>query len=135
VNEPTITTYVEYFYPGSFYPETSAVAVTSREPERVAAEAPEAAFAFRFFDRASLTVSVGRKDVQLRSDRLNESGRYYIDAEDLTMADVAALPGDHKILLANMRSNGWEPVVRCRTGNFQPREAGDVLIRSTASHA
>jgi hypothetical protein len=135
MTEPTITTYVEYLYPGSFYPETTARAVTTRNPERVAAEAPEGVFAFRYFDRASVTARIGGRDVKLRSGSLNQSGRYYIDAEELTMTDVAALPGDHSVLLSNMRSNGWDPILRCRTGNFQPLETGDALVSSAPSHA
>lgn len=53
--------------------------------------------------------------------------RIYI-GESLTTEDVERLPGDHSILLSNMRGNDWERVVRTRRGNFQPVEPGDVVI-------
>lgn len=128
--EPTITTYVEYLYPGSFFSEESAHPVPARDPARIAREAPDGVFAFRFYDIATTTVTVGGQDVATRSSALNATGRYYIDAEKLTYADVEALPGDHRILLSNMRGNGWDPILRCRPGNFQPLENCDVIISS-----
>lgn len=126
----TVTTYVEYLSPGSFVSEESAVPVTGRDPARIAREAPASVFAFRFYDIATTTVTVSGKQVETKSGAINATARYYIDAEKLTAADVEALPGDHKILLSNMRGNGWDPILRCRTGNFQPLEDGDVVISS-----
>jgi hypothetical protein len=127
---PDITTYVEYLHPGSFYPEDTTAVVTERDPARVAREAAADVFAFRFYDVARTVVTIDGEDVTLRSGAVRSSGLYYIDAEQLTSADVAALPGDHSILLANMRGNGWDPILRCRTGNFRPLEDGDVIIGS-----
>lgn len=126
----TVTTYVEYLYPGAFFSEESATPVTGRDPARIAREASASVFAFRFYDIATTTVTVGGEQVETRSGAINATARYYIDAEKLTAAAVEALPGDHKILLSNMRGNGWDPILRCRTGNFQPLEDGDVVISS-----
>jgi hypothetical protein len=127
---PVITTYVEYLHPGAFFPEESSRAVPERDPGRIARESPDDAFAFRFYDVVTMTVTVGREQVELRGKAIHATGRYYIDAEKLTPADVEALPGDHAILLSNMRGNGWGVILRCRTGNFQPLEAGDVIVSS-----
>jgi hypothetical protein len=127
---PTVTTYVEYLYPGTFFSEESAHPVAERNPQRIAREAPPGVFAFRLYDIATTTVHVGGQQVVTRSGALNATGRFYIDAEKLTYADVEALPGDHRILLANMRGNGWDPILRCRTGNFQPLEPGDEIVSS-----
>jgi hypothetical protein len=127
----TVTTYVEYLYPGIVMSETSARPVTGRDPARAAREAPDGVFAFRFFDKASVTADVGGEGVLLDSRPIRESGRYYIDAEKLSAEDVAALPGDHKILLSNMHSNGWAFVLRCCTGNFQPFNDGDSIVTVT----
>jgi hypothetical protein len=124
------TTYVEYLYPGSFFPEESRRPVTERDPATIAREAAPGAFAFRFYDIVTTTVTTNGPAIELRRGAVNPTGRYYIDAEKLTAADVEALPGDHRVLLANMRGNGWDPILRCRTGNFQPLEDGDVLITS-----
>src|SRR5262249_9742468 len=99
----TTTTYVRYLLPGAFFPEESVREVADRGPQEAARNAPDGAFAFAFHDRMSTTAD----GVTLRSDPLNVSGRYYINAEPLTAGDVAALPGNHSILLANMRGNRW----------------------------
>jgi hypothetical protein len=49
--------------------------------------------------------------------------------EEFTAEQVEQLPGDHRTLLANMRGNGWDRVVRTRRGNWQPVESGDVVIQ------
>jgi hypothetical protein len=130
--EPVVvTTYVQYLYPGTFFPESSVLPVVTRDPQREARQAPESVFAFTYFDRAATEIvinGVGR--VTLRSGDFRRTGRYYIDAEQFTPAAVEALPGDHKILASNMRGNGYEFVLRCRTGNWQPLENGDVLVSS-----
>jgi len=130
MTDPVTTTYVRYLYPGSFFPEESVREVTGRDPERTAREADPAVFAFEFFDRVKMAVVASGEEVEVGSGAIRKSGLYYIDAEPMTSADVAALPGDHSILLSNMRSNGWDPVLRCRTGNFRPLEEGDTVISS-----
>ena len=124
----TTTTYVRYLLPGVFMPEEAVREVGDRDPQRAAREAPENAFAFTFYDVVITTAEIGGKTLTLRSDPLNATGRYYIDPEVLNAADVEALPGDHRILLTNMRGNHWTTILRCRTGNFQPLEDGDTII-------
>ena len=126
-----VKTYLTCLSPGSFYPEDSTGEVTGRDPGKTAREVSSDVFAFRYHDIAATTVTIDGEDgedVTLRSRALRKSPLYYIDAEELTAADVEALPGDHKILLANMRGNGWDVILRCRTGNFRPKEPGDVVI-------
>lgn len=52
--------------------------------------------------------------------------------QEYTAEQVEQLPGDHDILLANMRGNGWAKVVRTRCGNWQPVEVGDVVMTPTS---
>lgn len=130
ITEPVTTTYVEYLYPGAFFPEDARAEVTGRDWETIARSAGQSVFAFRFYDVMSAVATIGDLTVTLRSCEVNASGWYYIDAVRFTAADVAALPGDRSILLDNMRGNGWAEVVRCRTGNFRPLEDGDVLVTS-----
>lgn len=138
----TITkTYVRYFMPGAFVSEEGTREVPERNPYQIARELPADVFAFEFFDKLVTTVKDGDEEVQLASGERNRSGRFYIDAEKLTASDIASaaavevLPGDRRrVLLSNMRSNGWDVMLRCRTGNFQPMQAGDSIItlRETA---
>jgi hypothetical protein len=130
--EATKTTYVAYLHPGSFLLEESVKPVDARNPQQQANDAPESAFAFFYFDIVSATVSVQGEPIGTSSDRLNISKTYYIDAKLLTSDEVAALPGDHNILLSNMRCNGWDPIVLCRTGNFQPFAENDHELLTTS---
>jgi len=50
-----------------------------------------------------------------------------LTADDITRMAVDDGP-DYSILLANMRGNGWDRVVRTNRGNFQPVEPGDVVL-------
>jgi hypothetical protein len=126
--KPAVTTYVRYLYPGAFFSEDSAHAVSGRDPARVAREAPDGVFAFELYDVAAMTVTIGGEQVEMKSRVLHKTGRYYINAEKLTAADVEALPGDHRVLADNMRCNGWDIMLRCRTGNYQPLQEGDEVV-------
>lgn len=121
-------THVVYEHPGSFFAEESGRVVDHRDPQRAADSAPETAFAFTFHEIVTSTVVVDGEEVVTRSKPLNVSGRYYLGGELLTYAQVEALDGDHRILLSNMRGNGWDPIIRCRFGNFQPFRDGDKIV-------
>jgi hypothetical protein len=127
-------TYVRYFMPGAFVSEEGTREVPERNPYQIARDLPSGAFAFEFFDKLVTTAEESGQEVTLASSERNKSGRFYIDAERLTATDIEALPGDHRILLDNMRGNHWPAVLRCRTGNFQPMQDGDSIItlRETA---
>jgi hypothetical protein len=126
----TTTTYVTYLYPGTFFAEESKRAVDRRDPQRTARGADPSVFAFTFHDEVTTTAVVDGQEVTLSSKAINKSGRYYIDAQPFTAAQVAALPGDHEIVLSNMRANGWDPILKCRTGNWQPLEPGDEIVHA-----
>lgn len=128
--DPKVTTYVTYLHPGVFVPEESMRQVDGRDPAQVAREAPDSAFAFSFHDIAETVVYADSEPVTCKSRPLRKSPLYYIDAGKLGIADVEALPGDHDILLSNMRCNHWDVILRCRTGNFRPLESGDIVIDS-----
>ena len=98
-SEATTTTYVAYMHPGTFFSEESIKPVDERNPQQQASDAPDSAFAFFYFDVVTTIVIVGGERIETSSGR-------------------------HNILLSNMRDNGWDPIVRCRTGNFQPFETG-----------
>lgn len=125
------TTYVAYMTPGSFVPESTSRQVKDRNSERDLQDAPEAAFAFFYYDIITTVVNAGGERVETTSGRRNISGRYYIDAEQMDLDAVKALPGDHSILIGNMEANGWDPVLRCRTGNYQPLQEGDTLLTTS----
>lgn len=126
----TTTTYVTYLMPGIMLSEETRRPVLHRDPRQAAIDAPSGAFAFTFHDQVTATTVVDGQEIPLSSRALNQSKRFYIDAEKLTAADIQAMEGDHRILLANMLGNHWAIMLRCRTGNYQPLEDGDQLVTS-----
>lgn len=120
----TIQTFVTYLLPGAFVAEETSRPVESRSVEEAVREAPEHAYAFTFWERLE-TEHAGEKLIGRPRDR---SKRYYLGGEVMTVEDVRGLDGDFRTLIANMESNRWYQVIRCRTGNFQPFKDGDRLI-------
>lgn len=118
-----------YYYPGSFFAEdmskellgaTLADAMDARPDDRwFAVEIKRTPIkAFRADDGEERVLS-GGEPVKV--------GKWYV-GEEFTAEEVEALDGDHKILVSNMRGNGWPTVCRTRCGNWQPVEEGDVVL-------
>jgi hypothetical protein len=122
--------YVTYYFPGILFPEESSKPVAVRNAQAAARSAPEGAFAFTFHDTVVTSTMVDGRAVTLSSKPMNKTGRYYIDAQPFTAGEVAALPGDHEILLSNMRASRWDTMLRCRAGNWQPLEPGDDIVHA-----
>ena len=127
----TIITYVTYLIPGSFFPEESTVTVESRDPVSALSKAPRASFAFYFYEVVHSIVDFGGEAIDTASGRRNVSGRYYINAQLYIKEQVMALDGDHGTLIGDMERNGWDVLVLCRTGNWQPLTDRDQLLMST----
>ena len=120
-------TYVELFYPGTLFAENERHLVKKRDANGIAKKYP-GAFSFQFYDLTSKPVNVDGVERIVAGHRKKVSPKYYPGGTILTAEDVKSMAGDHKILLSNMVGNGWERIVRCRTGNFQPFEKGDVVL-------
>lgn len=122
--------YVRYYYPGVITSETTRAGVPDRDPKREADNAPAPAFAFSYYTVVSALVAHGNSgsELLLESPEIEQSPMYYINARSLSAEDVSRLPGDHTILLDNMRANGWKQVWHCRRGGFHRRREDDVLI-------
>lgn len=118
-----------YYYPGAFFSED-----TTRD---ITAPTLAAAIDARPDDRW-FAVEVKRTPVKVfRSDDGDERvlsdgkpvkvAKWYV-GEEFTAEEVEAMGDDHRILFSNMRGNGWPTVCRTRAGNWQPVEAGDVVL-------
>lgn len=128
----TTTTYVAYLLPGALFSEESTREVTERNPEEDIKQAPEYAFTFFYFDIVRTSVKVGDEQVSASSSRRNISNRYYIDAEVFDIEGVKALEGDYDSLIRQMEGDdGYDQLVRCRTGNWQPLHEQDVLLTTS----
>jgi len=110
-------------YPGSFMSEEGAsVQVERGTPQAVLPKMPDDGrwFGVRLQARTWVRWTDDEGNEKWLPDGAPAGRRYIYIGEMLDAADVKALPGDHEILLSNMRGNRWDHVVRTRRGNFQP---------------
>jgi hypothetical protein len=119
-------------YPGSFFPENGRpVEIPDADPEtaRAAVGDDEAWFALDVRTTTQKRWTDGDGEEMWRTAAELSRYRIYL-GEVLTADDIERLDDghDYSILLANMRGNGWERVVRTRRGNFQPVEPVDVVL-------
>ena len=116
--------YIEFFYPGSFVSESSTQEVADRTPP---AELPKGAYGYRFFARSEVT----QDGETLRGQPKDHSSMTYY-GEAMTLEEVKALTpsSDYRILVSNMKCNGWGRVVRTIRGQFMPLNDGDVVVTS-----
>jgi hypothetical protein len=121
-------TYVKIYYPGILFSEDEVVEVDHRDGEKIAKKYKNA-YAFRFYDQAREDVVIDGCTQTVFGEERNSGKTCYPGGEVLTLADVKRLPGDYKILIGNMKCNGYKKVVRSRLGNFQPfDDAKDEIV-------
>lgn len=115
--------FVEFQYPGSFFPETEVKEVANRNEEEL--EIPKRAFGYFFYDQEIIETETDR----LVGKRQNISPRTLI-GEIKTLDQIRALEpkSTYSILVSNMECNGWNSVCLCRTGNYQPIQGGERVI-------
>ena len=122
-------TFVEILYPGVIFSETETKEIPARDLPKVVGWLPKGAYAFRFFDQVVGTVQIDGDTQEIRGKRKNISGSYYPGLTRVLNAEqVAALGGNHSILLSNMHSNHYEKVIQTRCGNFVPFNENDEVI-------
>lgn len=128
-SSPIKTRYrARYSIPGSFFSEHQVKDLDAYSVKEAIQKAPKSAFGFTIYE-VEEPPDLG-PDFTVTSKAKNESAMHYLDGDILSIQAVEELPGDHKILVSNMKGNEWDFVVRCRTGNFQPFKDGDVLVAS-----
>lgn len=121
-------------YPGSLYPEPgSTVAITYAEPATALAAVEDDGRWFCIEVRTEIQKlwADGAGGEMWVTEGDTPSYRIYV-GEQVTVADIESWPDaeDYRILLSNMRGNGWDPIVRTRRGNFQPINPEDVVVSS-----
>lgn len=120
-----IVKYVLFKFPGSFFSEEFVVRLGEQERE---VPVPEGCFGYQTYKRREL-MEGGQL---LAGSPWDHSPMTYF-GEALTLDQVRALPGDHRILVSNMEGNRYASVVRTVRGNWQPLEKGDVVLPSAPS--
>lgn len=111
--------YVEFVYPGIIVSESSSREIESREAP---VEMPAGAFGYRFFDR----VEQDAGEETLYGKPKNRSAWHY-QGEIWTVDRVKAELPNERILISNMRGNGYDRVVKTRSGQFIPLEPEDQV--------
>ena len=119
--------YAEYYLPGILMSESTTQKLEKRDSQEAARAAPEDAFGFRLFELP--TVPRSTREYEIVPKRKRVSKMYYIDATLHSLAEVESWGDEYQVLASNMRVNKWDTVVKCRTGNFQPFESGDTVVK------
>lgn len=130
----TRTHRIEAESPGTFFSEESGHDVAEGTIEAALAVLPKSAFRFRFYDALRSEVDVEGEPQVVRKTE-NPSAWHYVGGEILTARGVAMMeevPGEHGILLSNMRANGWDRVILTPKGNWHPWEEGFVYVPEPA---
>ena len=123
--------YVTFLSPGTFLHEESTKEIPEWNVEAATTMAREITarynatpFAFQFSTRE-------RGDGDFDSKQTKKSGRYFLGGKIETVADVEARNDpDERILLSNMKRNGWDRIV-VNTNSFmitQPLNADDTVL-------
>lgn len=121
-----VVRYVEFLVPGSLYPNQvtqPASEVLKDDGDVDPSKVPASAYAYMFFDRVEGVARVNGEDHKIFSMSFNRSHRCFINGTVYTVKQIREEFGDDgtkDILLRNVESNGWDRVVLCRTGNWQP---------------
>lgn len=123
--------FVTFYSPGTFVAETTEKPIDGWDVETAKQMATEIVerydakpYAFKFVTRA-------RGDDDLDSKIVKTSQTYYLSGKIETIEEIESRndPSD-KILLLNMRGNGWGRVITCHTPYrwSQPLQDDDVVL-------
>jgi hypothetical protein len=125
--------YVMFLSPGSFTAESTTKEIDSWDISKAIGMANDiherydaTPYGFVFFTKA-------RGDADWEPAETARSGTYFLDCEVLTVEQLEAENNpEHRILLSNMRSNGWRRIVRTTKGWqwHAPFRDGDVCVQS-----
>lgn len=117
--------YVEYFYPGLMFAESSSQKVETRDPAAIASKLPEGAYCFRFMERTE-----GEIDGEAVNGKFkNHSGNYFpAGSVKMSLAEVKREMPNEEILISNMEGNKIPHVVKTVRGNIVAFNDGDKMI-------
>lgn len=128
--------FVEFLLPGLIIGETRTEDAGIEKPDPAGVRFPEDAYAFRIWSR----VEVPNGDDVLKGKRQNEGPLYYHPGSTVTTLEQLEAPdcgyNVGRILLSNMRNNGWPAVIWTRWKNWpQPYDPAKQVILDRAREA
>lgn len=113
--------YICFMMPGSFVAEMREHDITYSE----APEAPKHCFAYYFFSRY---VTQDPQGNVINGPAFNETPVTY-RGKEYTLEELTTLNDPkHKILISNIKCNGWARVVHTVAGNWLPLKDGDTVV-------
>ena len=112
--------FVEFYYPGSFFPETSVKEIKNRK-EKI--EVPKGCYGYMFFDQEEI-VSNGEK---LTGNRKNKSGNTFF-GKKYSIEDLKRDFSENRILISSIENNGYKFAVKTISGNWQPVDKKDKVV-------
>lgn len=116
----------KYLIPGILMPEEMTVDLDDYSPIEAAEKAPDAAYCFTIYRLPVVDFHVP-SGFDVTPKPRDESNRYYLGGMLYSLEEIEDMAG-MDILACNMRCNGWDRVILCRTGNWQPFEKGDAIL-------
>ena len=105
--------WANFYFPGMFVANETERDVASLDPHSVAW--PDGAYAFALYERTELHDG---PDVYTGKAQRVGPLYYHPDSKVETLAEVEANRPGERILISNMRCNGWSAVVWSRYGNW-----------------
>lgn len=127
----TIKHMVTFWLPGSFFSEDTAAEIPERTIAAAVAVAPDAAYAFQFFDSPVVDFEFDAERFAVLPVPQNKSGTYYLGGQVYTLDEVKGMLPAENTLIGNMEGNGWPVVIKSPNGRWFPFEPGDQLVPMT----
>ena len=121
--QKTLKKWVTFSHPGSFMSETTSRNVNSFDPHAI--EWPPSAYAFAFYQRED--VIDGSETYVGKAEQVGPT-YYHPNTEKYDIEGVKRFFPEATILISNMECNGYEYVVKCRAGNWQPYNSNECVI-------
>lgn len=122
----SIVTYIEFFFPGSFFAESSAVKFKGK-PVLV----PPRSFGWLIKQRQETEV-----DGETLAGPFHQVGHKTLIGNFYTLDELKVQFGhsrEHSILLSNIENNDYKGACMCRTGNWQPVDETVDVVPSAES--
>lgn len=109
--------YIEFDYPGALFAETQ-----TKPYDGTTIVWPEFAYAYKIGYREEI---VQEKETLVGNMTW---GKRVLRGKIYSLEQIKEKFPEAKILIENMEINGWDNVVRCPSGNFQPILDGETVV-------
>lgn len=104
--------FVKFFSPGTFVAEETTKPIESWDVDKAVEMSKDIKERYGAVPYGFCFVTRQRKDDELDSEEVARSGMYYLGGEVFTVEDIEQRNDpDEKILLSNMKGNGWDKIV------------------------